>query len=80
MQKISEENRTIVSPIRVLRKLLEDESMQYDKTCQTCKHQGLIALWDVKARKYKTYRCPSMKCKYGNLGIATKLPELGFEI
>ena len=51
----------------VLRKAGEDEAILYDRVCgfKGCQ-KSLIGKWDWGKRKYLTFRCSKLDCKYGN--------------
>ena len=50
-----------------IRKLAEGESRLYDKECPKCGKPGLIFMWDIQLKKYKSNgRCANLSCKHGN--------------
>lgn len=53
---------------RKIRKVLEGESILYDKICPRCQSADLIFRWSWRDRKYvdQSARCSSPQCKYGN--------------
>lgn len=53
-----------------LRKREEFEAILWDKVCPLCKSGRLIGKWDMgKLRKYVSFRCSEIACKYGNAAI-----------
>lgn len=48
------------------RRLLDGESLLWDKICPWCAHQGLIFIWDREQSKYTDIRCINPDCKFGN--------------
>lgn len=66
MTNKEKEDVSLVNIRRLFRKVLEDETIQYDKVCPLCGDKGMIAKWDWTTRSYASCRCKIPECKYGN--------------